>query len=484
MVYSISTGEFYAMRRLRRIFPLIFSLLFSSSFCFAGPLSLPPNIPRQPGNAHLETVLRDIAGQKAEIIVIQRELVSRPAIGPEAGGNGEEDKANWLTGFLHERGIPNVERLDSVDRTQSVDLNARTRDVRPNILVFHPGKLGMEKGRTLWIVCHLHVAAPGPLEMWNGSPWKLRVEGDTLYGRGVMDNYQSMTAAILLLEALTKNRLTPPLNLGVVLHSQNSGFRHVLDSRPELFKPGDLYLVPDYGNPQGSAVGVAEKGILWLKITVSSGQRHAANGKPASTPLVAGSHFVTMLPDFSGDFASADPLFPDPLSSFTPTQAFTSPSGINSVAASYAVYLDCRFIPRYSPDEIEQGVRRLAAALGQEHGVTVTVERLLASPSYPPSSMDSPLGLALQRAVKEQIPSIGGLKPEGVNVTTAASMLRARGISTLTWGKMNPANRQIANEFAGISDHIDEAGVFARILFDREIDPAADEVIPAAQKEQ
>jgi succinyl-diaminopimelate desuccinylase len=393
-------------------------------------------------------------------------------MGPEAGGRGEEDKANWLTGYLTEKGFPIVERLDSVERVQSMGSDA-VRDVRPNIIVVHPGRYGLEKGRTLWILCHLHVAHPGPLELWNGSPWKLRVEGNTLYGRGVMDNYQSITASILLLDSLSRNKLTPALNLGLVLHAQNSGFRHVLQTRPDLFKQGDLYLVPDHGNQHGTAASLAEKGILWLKLTIQGEVRHASEGRGWFSALAAGSELIHRLPELGRDSSREDVLFADPAPTCTATQASTEPGGLNSVASSYTLHLDCRFTPSHDVGALEGSVRDLAASLDREHEVKTEVAVLLRSQSAVPTSPDSEIVRALRRAVGRQWPGKGDLLLQGSNTSTSASLLRERGLPVVAWAMINPDNRQIANEFAYIADHLDEARVFARILFDRDIQPQA-----------
>ncbi|MDR2695537.1 MAG: M20/M25/M40 family metallo-hydrolase [Deltaproteobacteria bacterium] len=442
----------------------------------AGPLSLPRGLPEQPGMADLQTVLLDLAGRRMDIIAIQRELVSRPALGPEAGGRGEEDKANWLTAYLTEKGVPLVERQDFLGRVHSMESDA-ARDVRPNIIALHPGRYGLEQGRTLWLVCHLHVAHPGPQELWNGSPWKLRAEGNTIYGRGVMDNYQSITASVLLLESLRRNRLTPALNLGLVLHAQNAGFRHVLQSRPDLFKADDLYLVPDFGSPDGMAASLAEKGFIWLKLTIRGEGRHAAEGRDGHSALAAGSALIARLRDFGRDFSGPasgqDGLFADPVPACSATQAATNPGGINSVATSYTLHLDCRFPPSYEAAALEHGVRDLARRADMEHGVSTELAVLAHSAALPPTPEDSDIVLALRRAVRAQFPGKGNLAVQGSNTYSTASLLRAKGLPAAAWAKISPARRHTANEFAHISDHLDESGVFARILFDREIKPRA-----------
>ena len=471
------------MKKQSRFFSALALSLCLFVLCFS-QASAAPLLARQdkPGKnaAALQRVLNDLAGQRTEVINIQRELVARPAIGPEAGGEGEEAKAAWIMTLLKDRGITHVERVDSVDRTVSLDPDAKTRNVRPNIIVRYPGAAGLEKGRTLWIICHMHVAAPGPLELWEGSPWTLRVRGDVLHGRGVMDNYQSITAALLLFESLAKNQSVPPMNLGLVLHSQNSGFRYLLENKPELFRADDLFLVPDYGSPQGTTFGVAEKGLLWLKITIAGKPAHAAAGSADSSALVAGSRFIAALSNLDTVFSAHNALFTTPVSTFVPTKAFTNADGINAVAAEYTLYLDSRFVPPYTPGEVEQSIRGLAESLTKGTGTAFSMERLLAYPALPPTSEQSPVALALGRAVRAQLG--GELKTEGISTTTAASFVRAKGLPVVVWAKMDPANRQSPNEHALIGDHLDEARVFARMLFDEEAAKAAPVASPTTPK--
>lgn len=438
----------------------------------AAPLGPPANLPETPDGRSaaddLALILEDLGRQRGEVVVIQRELVSRPALGPEAGGEGEEAKAHWLLTWLTDLGLERVERIDSVDRTKSLDRDSKSRDVRPNLVARLAGRSGLEKGRTFWIVCHMHVAAPGPPELWHGSPWTLRVEGDTLFGRGVMDNYQSITAALLLFKSLVTNGVTPPMNLGLVLHSQNSGFRHLLETRPDLFKPDDLYLVPDFGEPSGATMGTAEKGLLWLKLTFTGQVGHAAAGRRAASALTVGSRFIVALPELTERFPAENPLFIEPVSTFTPTRAATNENGLNAVAAVYTVYVDSRFAPPQALDEVERGLRELAERTAEGTGVAVDSERLVAYEVPPVTPEDSPVVLAVRRAVAAQLPEAGEARAVGMDVVTAASFLRAAGRPAVAWAKIDPAKRQAANESAEIGDHLDEAKVMARILFDPE----------------
>ncbi len=76
--------------------------------------------------------------------------------------------------------------------------------------------------------------------------------------------------------------ITPPVNYGVILASDEEvgskyGIQYVINKEPNLISDRDLVLVPpDAGNADGTMIEVAEKGILWVKVTVYGKQAHAS----------------------------------------------------------------------------------------------------------------------------------------------------------------------------------------------------------------
>lgn len=170
----------------------------------------------------LQVVLNNIAGQRANVVAIQRELVTRSALNPESGGNGEEEKARWIESWLHQQRIP-AERVDSPDIRVPAG-------VRPNMIIRWPG----ESESMLWVVCHMDVSPPGPESLWTGSPWALRVDGDNIHGRGTLDNNQCITTGLILLQALVKEQATPHRGFGLLLIS---GGKSAFPEANPLFTP-------------------------------------------------------------------------------------------------------------------------------------------------------------------------------------------------------------------------------------------------------
>ena len=88
-------------------------------------------------------ILTPIASQKNAVITWQRELTSRPALGPENQGRGEHEKARWLHDELIRIGASSIVQYPAAD-PRVPEKN------RPNISARIRGKQDtLEEGRAL-----------------------------------------------------------------------------------------------------------------------------------------------------------------------------------------------------------------------------------------------------------------------------------------------------------------------------------------------
>jgi succinyl-diaminopimelate desuccinylase len=448
---------------------LLFRILFLLCFFLpapagAAPLSLPLDTPERPGAAGLESALQDIARQSEDVIAIQRELVSRPAMSPQDGGEGEDAKARWIEEWLLQNDLPRALRVDSPDLRVPAGL-------RPNLIIRYPGA----SERTLWIVSHLDVSPPGPPDMWPGSPWVLRVVGDVIYGRGVGDKHNAIAAGLVLLRSLARNKITPPLSFGLILTSGEKtdippdyGIVAVLRTQAELFRPGDLLIVNAFGNNEGTRIDVTEKGLLWLKITVSGKQFHSSAPQNGVNALAAAAALITDLRGLEEGFPLRDALFNPPGATFVPTKAESNLTALNQIPGKFAFHLDCRFPPPYTPDEVQNAVRALADKAEQRDRVFISLERLHMRLTAPGTAPEAPVVESLQRAVRAQTGREA--LPVGAGGVSQAYALRARGIPVAVWSNAEDA-WTAADEHISISSQLEAAQIFTRILFDRELEP-------------
>jgi succinyl-diaminopimelate desuccinylase len=183
-------------------------------------------------------------------VELETELTKRPAIAPEAGGAGELDKCEFLEDWLRDHGITALERHDAPDE--------RVRGgVRPNLVVTIPGK---SDARRLWIMSHLDVVPPGEAALWESDPWTVVRRDDgplgpRLIGRGVEDNQQGLVSSVIAALALVKEGVTPPHTVKLLFASDEEvgsayGIIWLIKNR-DLFRPDDMVLIPDGGDPRG-----------------------------------------------------------------------------------------------------------------------------------------------------------------------------------------------------------------------------------------
>ena len=423
----------------------------------AAPLQLAEQTTSMP--EMLGVLLEDLSRQQGQVIALQRELVAFAALNPEHGGQGEATKARWIAQWLRERGILSLEEMDYPDiRVES--------NVRPILVVQYPHKRTHEKKPMLWLFARLDVPPAGPEQFWASPPFTLRVCSDTLYGRGVEDNNQAIVTGLLLLDAMHRHAIEPPMGFGLVLVPGalvdfSVGIERVLQDRAELFQQKDMFLLLHHGNPEGSVIEVGEKVNQWLKITVTGKQGYAGYPEMATNAFAAGVELAQGLPGLQERFPDSSPMFHGK-ALFTPTKAEDNTVDGNHIPGIFSFYVDVRIDPAYPMDASKNAVVALAAATEAKHGVRIVVENLVGTPPVAATSENAPVVLALQRAVMQH----SGLWPSltGIDGATMASAIRAKGYPVAVWGMLHNLRNQ-SDEYMTVSAHLEQAKVLAYLLF-------------------
>lgn len=404
------------------------------------------------------TLSSHIQTQREQVIDLQRGLVAIPALGPTNGGQGEQEKAAHLLDVLNSLGIARIEEIPAPDSDVACGF-------RPNIAAVIPGQ---DTGQTLWVIAHLDVVPPGDLSLWTGSPFELRVEDDLIFGRGVEDNHQGLVSSLLVAEALRATGQTPPINFGMLFvadeeTANTKGLEYVLARRADLFGPRDLIIVPDCGSSTGDMVEVAEKSILWLKISVHGKQCHASKPEKGKNTLVATADLIMRLRGLYSDFADADRIFVPPISTFEATKKEANVPNVNTIPGLDVFYLDCRVLPHYDLDHVLDAVKKYADQVSRDHGVVVRWEPVQEVRSAPATPVDSPIVrrmLTAVFAVRNVTP-----KPQGVGGGTVAALLRRKGLPAVVWSTLLGTAHQ-PNEHSSIRNTLDDARVMAHVLCD------------------
>ncbi|MGM0682304.1 MAG: M20 family metallo-hydrolase [Thermodesulfobacteriota bacterium] len=391
--------------------------------------------------------------QRDRVVRLQEKLVALPALGPDNQGSGEKKKADFLVSFLQDCGFEEIVTVNSPD--------SRVEDgYRPNIIARIPGK---DTSRTLWIISHMDIVPAGDLSLWHSDPFKVRVEDDLMYGRGVEDNHQGIVSSVLTACAFLETGIKPDINLGIILVSdEETGNKHglpfVLEQQKDLLGKDDLYLVPDFGTPDAKLVEVAEKSMLWIKISVTGKQCHASRPDKGINTLMASSAFILRTKELNNHFPDESELFSPPESTFCPTKKEANVPNINTIPGLDVFYIDCRVLPNYKLDRVMDKIKHIASEIESEYQVAIKCETVLREQSAPFTDPSSEIVTSLTRAIKK-IYKVEAV-PQGIGGGTVASFLRHQGYNAVVWATLNGSAHQ-PNEYSSISNTINDARVMA-----------------------
>ena len=402
-----------------------------------------------------QQIARRIEGYEEFAVQTERRLTAIPALDPDSGGDGEGKKAELVLKILDEIGLTDVTVLDCPDERVSTG-------VRPNIVARLPGK---DTSKTLWIMAHMDVVPVGDEKTWDSDPWDVKVADGKIYGRGVEDNQQGLVGGLCLARALTEEGVVPPYNLGLLFVADEEtgnqyGIEYLLDNH-EIFKKEDIIVVPDGGEPDGSMIEVAEKGIAWFKITVKGHQTHGSTPDRGINAHYAAAKLIVRLHDLYQDYDLRDEVYDPPISTFEATKVEVGVPNVNSLPGEHVFYMDCRVMPEYHIDKVIQTVEAMAAEVDQAVGTTTAVEAVQRQDAAPPTPVDAPVVGLLKAAVKEVYDVEA--KPMGIGGGTVAAFIRRKNFAAAVWSCMDETMHG-PNEYCILANLLGDAKVLAHVL--------------------
>lgn len=398
-------------------------------------------------------LLKKIESYEDYAVELQRGLTAIPALAPSSGGTGEYDKAFWLEGELKKL------KFDSIEWVNAPQKEAKN-GIRPNIVARYKGK---DSSKTLWLMSHLDIVPPGEAKFWNSDPYKLEVNGRKLTGRGVEDNQQAMVSSILVARAMMELGFRPEFDVALLFcadEETGSGFGadYLVEKKPEMFGKDDMFFVPDSGAEDGSVIEIAEKSILWLKVTTYGKQCHASRPGLGINAFKAASELVVKFKSLYKKFPHKDRLYEPPRSTFEPTKKESNVPNVNTLPGEDVFYMDCRVMPEYQLSDVKAEMRRLADEVEKMYGVKIAFEPQQEAQAAPPTSKDA----AIVKAVAKAIRKVYRVKPkvQGIGGGTVAACFRRLNLPAVVYSRLNESAHQ-PNEYCLLDNIIGDAKVFA-----------------------
>jgi succinyl-diaminopimelate desuccinylase len=408
--------------------------------------------------ANIEILSRlssDVDLDKPRIVDFFKQMLRINSVNPRMGGPGETERARFISSFLESEGF----EVGSVDVPDS---GYKDR-VRPNIYA----KLdGADKSKTLWYLSHMDTVPEGSRELWNSDPFAPLEKDGKIFARGAEDNGQSLVASLYALRELKKLGEKLPFNVGIWGVADEEfgsayGVKYLLDH--DQFRANDLIVVPDAGTPDGLVIEIAEKNLLWLKITTKGKQVHASLPSKGKNAHRIGMELALKLDRiFHEKYPRSDDMYDDPRSTFEPTKVDPNVPNINTIPGIDVFYFDCRVLPEYSLDSVLSDLRGAIDETKAKNRTEIDFEIINREDAGPATSSSSEVAKLTQKAIRE----VTKKEPvfAGIGGQTVGNLFRKKGLATAVWSTVDDLPHE-PNEYSRISNLINDTKVFAAMPF-------------------
>ncbi|MDA4129686.1 MAG: M20 family metallo-hydrolase [Thaumarchaeota archaeon] len=375
------------------------------------------------------------------------------SVNPRMGGPGEIERADFIQRFLESEGF-RVSRIDVPDRDYK-------GGVRPNL----SSKIeGRDRTKTLWFLSHMDTVPEGSRDLWNTDPFDPVVKDGKIFARGAEDNGQALVSSLFALRELKLLGIDLPFNVGVWAvadeeYGSDFGVKYLLSHK--YFMQEDLMIVPDAGTADGLTIEIAEKNLLWFKITTQGKQVHASTPSRGKNAHRSGMELALNLDRvLHQKYTKTNELFDEPPSTFEPTKIEANVPNINTVPGMDVFYFDCRVLPEYSLDDVLFIIKDQISLSERENGVKISLDIINRDDAGPPTLASSPVAQLLEKAIyvvtkkQPKLVGIGGL--------TVGNLLRKEGFPTAVWSTVEDIPHE-PNEYSKIENLLTDAKVFAAI---------------------
>jgi succinyl-diaminopimelate desuccinylase len=205
------------------------------------------------------------------------------------------------------------------------------------------------------ILCgHFDVVPVGDLSKWNYPPFAAKIENGKLYGRGSADMKSGLTMLIGTLKNLSKNTsLMEKFEFVFVgTADEEGGMSGSMNLAKKKIKQNAILLI--IGEPTNMNIGVAEKGVLWVDLTIQGKPAHGAMPQKGINSIECALNLIPALYDCLDKKKN--------MILGTSTLNIGRIEGgtvINVVAEKTNLKLDYRFIPEQDPESIIDNLSKI-----------------------------------------------------------------------------------------------------------------------------
>jgi acetylornithine deacetylase len=284
---------------------------------------------------------------------------------------------------------------------------------------------------------HMDVVPAEPSE-WTSSPFRLRRDGEKLFGRGTTDMKGYVAAALAAVPQLARTGLTRPIHLAFS-YDEEAGCRgvpHMIARLPELCAPPLGAII---GEPSNMRAVLAHKGKAAARVTIRGRAGHSSRPDLGLNAIhamanVLNAAIVQAAALMQGPFDTAF----EPAYSSLQAGVMAGGKAINIIPDICTLELEARAISGIDPSALLAPIRAAADALRVD-GFEVAWEETSAYPA---------LALSRQSPLVHLVGELTAETPLGaVSYGTEAGLYQAAGIDALICGPGDIGRAHKPDEF-------------------------------------
>ena len=403
----------------------------------------------------VRAIKKAVKSDRANILRLMKQLVGIPTVNPP--GINYRKMVDFLGSEGKKLGL-SVKKINApVKYTKQLPPEAKGE--RWNII------LGWKTGSKKKLHFNGHFDVVPASGGFKADPFKLRVQGNKLLGRGAGDMKCSITACFAAVKVLKKLGIKPAwdLEFSFCCDEETGG----LCGTGMLVKEGlikaDAAVETDGSG--GTKLTIAHRGIYELIVTVLGKSAHAATHTDGVNAFLKGIEIVTKIEEYRKKLEkrasgySADKRIKRIATLMVGGRAYGGVKG-NAVPDRFAFTVDRRILPEENLKKVRSELLALIQHEAKRLGVKVKIEEEMLPPSAIKS--DSPIAKTFAGAIKKVFE-----KPAFISMTGGRLdmeyLINGAKIPTLAYG-VSGKNFHGDEESTDIRDIIDTAAVYAEVM--------------------
>ena len=186
--------------------------------------------------------------------------------------------------------------------------NAHVMETRSHPVVYGDWLHAGVESPTILIYGHFDVQPIDPLDSWYSDPFKARIDGDKIFGRGSSDDKGPMLIPIIVAESFLKTKGKLPVNIKFLFEGQEEmGSPHMaefVEKNRQKFSCDMIFSADgaQWSESESNLV-TALKGFTCMQLEVlgaNADQHSGLHGAAIANPIMALSNIITSMKDQSG----------------------------------------------------------------------------------------------------------------------------------------------------------------------------------------